>query len=201
METTQNAVVTAHVELTSPKLVELKNAAKVAWKAMQSMEDPFAPETKTAKLAFYKAESEVKAEESALQKSANDAKIAEMRNKRLALNSSQIDALTVLIALRNDKKADPAKLSEAETVFNTAKEAVDNELLAKYAASKSAKVATPSENGTDDKTSGGDNKAAILELARAGKTHKEIEEAGYKRSTVWHAINNAKKAGETFPNA
>jgi hypothetical protein len=186
--------------LSSPKLTELKEAYKTAFKEVQKIDDPFSDEAKTVNMAAWKIQGEIKAEEARIQKEINDAKIAEARNQRLLLNQGQLDAYAALLALRADKKADPAKVTEAEQAFNTAKELVDNELLAKYAASKSAKPA--SENGTTEKSGkSSEQKAAILELARAGKNHKEIEADGYARSTVWHTINNAKLAGETFPNA
>jgi hypothetical protein len=187
--------------LSSDKLTELKTAKKSAWAALRAIEDDESKEYKDAKLALYKIESEIKAEETQLQKAANDAAIAEKRNERLGLNTKMLELHAKLIALRNDKKAAPADVAAAETEFNTAKEVVDNELLAKYAASSSAKKAVDGSSGqpSDDGKSS-ESKAAILELARAGKTKKEIEAEGYARSTVWHTINNAKKAGETFPN-
>lgn len=179
--------------LTSDKLTDLQNQYKTAWAAMLQMTDPFSKETKDAKLAVWKIEGEIKAEEAHLQKLVNDAKIAEQRNARLALNTTMLDAFRTLIGLQNDKKSDPAKVAEAETAFNTAKDAVDNELLAKYAASKSAKVTAAATDG-ESKEASNANTAAIVELFVAGKTHKEIEEIGYKRSTVWHAIDKYKKA-------
>lgn len=185
--------------LTSEKLETLKADYARAWAIMLSNTDPFAKETKDAKLAVWKIEGEIKAEEAAILKLQNEAKIAEQRSERLRLNTDQITALTALIAERAKKTPDTAKVAELETAFNTAKEAVDNELLAKFAHSRPAKVATEGDKQAGES---GANKEAILEMARAGKTHKEIEtEGNFKRSTVWHAINNAKKAGETFPNA
>lgn len=180
-------------ELTSDKLAELKKQYATKWQEMLKMTDPFSQETKDAKLAVWKIEGEMKAEIQSLQKAANDAKVAEQRNQRLKLNQVQLDAFAALNVIKADKKADPAKLAEAQTAFDTAKEAVDNELLAKYAASKSAKSAgdKSAENGESSA-----NKAAILELFHAGKSQKEIENAGFARSTVWHTINNFKKANQ-----
>lgn len=179
--------------LTSEKLTELNKAYLVAWSEMLKYPDPMSKEAKDAKLAVWKIEGEIKQENVNLDNAAKAAKTAEMRNQRLKLNQTQLDALTALLAVKSDKKATPESVQTAQTAFDTAKEAVDNELLAKYAGSKSAKTATPSDNGTESKEASA-NKAAILELYAQGKTHKEIEEAGYKRSTVWHTINNFKKA-------
>lgn len=177
-------------------LNDLNNEYKTLWGEMLKFTDPTTKEAKDAKLAVWKKEGEIKAEEARLAKLENDAKIAEARNARLSLNSNQLAAYANLIALRNDKKADPAKVAEAETAFNTAKELVDNELLAKYAGSKPAKKSDSSENGTAE-TSGGKHKDEILALYRNGKKHGEIEiELNVPRSTVWHTINNAIKAGE-----
>jgi hypothetical protein len=186
------------VELTSENLTALRAKYREAYKAMAAHEDPFTKEAKDAKLAAWKIDGEIKAEEARLQKEANDAKMAEIRNQRLQLNENQLSAFRSLVTLEADKKSKPEDVEAAKLAFQTAKEAVDNELLAKYAASaKASKTKTEGDN-----LAGGDaaaKKAAILEMARAGKTQKEIEEAGYARSTVWHTINNAKKAGETFP--
>lgn len=188
----------APAPLTSEKLTELEAAHAAAWAVMITMKDPKAQETKDAKLAVWKIEGEIKAEEARLNKEAQDAKLTEARNARLSLNQNQLDAYAALLAVKADKKATPEQVQTAQTAFDTAKEAVDNELLAKYASSSPAKKSSSTDTGTTSEKSA--NKAAILELARAGKTKKEIEDAGYKRSTVWHTINDAKIAGETFPN-
>lgn len=182
---------------TSEKLVALKAERKTLWAEMLKHEDPDTQEAKDANLAVWKKDGEIKAEMAAISKAENDAKILEARNERLKLAQNLIDAV---IARHTAAKNTPAdKLAELDGVIATAREIVENELLAKFAGSKPAKVVT-SDDGTV-KTSGGENKEAILALARSGSNHKDIEAAGYKRSTVWHTINNAKKAGETFPNA
>jgi hypothetical protein len=178
----------------SEKLTALKAQYTAAWQTMLTMTDPFSKETKDAKLAVWKIEGEIKAEEAAIQKQANDAKVAEMRNQRLQLNAKQLEAYSNLLAAKADKKTPADRLAELETAFATAKELVDNELLAKYAASSTAKKAATPTDGTPSDGKSNANTAAIVELYLAGKSHKEIEEAGYKRSTVWHAINNYKKA-------
>src|SRR5260370_1406474 len=85
------------------------------------------------------------------------------------------------------------KLDELKAAFKTAKEAVDNELLAKYAGSKSAKK---SENGTETATEKSQNvDDQVWPLIAAGKTNKEIEaETGIPRSTVWFSSDRYKKA-------
>jgi len=179
--------------LKSDKLDALKVSYQEAWQKMLNCTDPFAHETKDAKLAVWKIEGEIKAEETAIQKALNDAKIEEQRNQRLALNSNQLAAYAALLAERAKKSPDAAKVAELQAAFDTSKEAVDNELLAKYAASRPAKKAPESASG-ETTTGTAANTAAIIELYLAGKTHREIEDAGFKRSTVWHAINNYKKA-------
>lgn len=177
--------------LTSEKLVELQKQYADAWSKMIQIKNPLSAEAKDAKLAVYKIEGEMKAEEQALVKAENERKLQEQRNERLALNTKQLELHTALVTMRADKKADAAKLAELENEFNTAKEAVDNELLAKYAASSTARKKTSTGEKTERNT---EQKDAIIELYLAGKTQKEIEEQGFKRSTVWHTINNYKKA-------
>lgn len=179
--------------LTSEKLEKLKADYRVAFKAIQAVEDPFSKEAIDAKLAAFKIEGEIAAEKAALQKAVNDAKIAEQRNLRLALNTAQFAAYDNLLKVKADKKSTPEQIAEAQTAFDTAKELVDNELLAKYANSSTAKKAKAVDGQPVEKASSA-NKAAILEMFHAGKTHAEIEAAGYKRSTVWHTINDWKKA-------
>lgn len=182
--------------LTSEKLDALKAQYAELWQKMLTMTDPFSKETKDAKLAVWKIESEIKAEEAALQKAANDAKIAELRNQRLQLNTNQLNALRALIAIENDKKATPEAKQAAIDEFNTAKELVDNELLAKFAASSAAKKSVPASDGEPSSGKDSANKDAILEMYLAGKTQAEIQAAGFARSTVWHTINNYKKANQ-----
>lgn len=171
----------APVELTSDKLTALKAEYSAAWQKVISCTDPFAPETKDAKLALYKIENEMKAEQAGLQKAANDAKIAEARNQRIALNTAQLDAHTALLAVKADKKAKPEDVTAAENAFNTAKEAVENELLAKFAGSKPAKVTSDGSA----KTSGGSSKTdEIFALFDSGKTYDEIISAGYADGTI-----------------
>lgn len=181
--------------LTSELLVKLRAEKKALWQEMLKHEDPDTDEAKNAALAVHKKAGEINAEEANLRKIENDAKITAARNERLKLAQNLIDAVTAKFTAPKNTPAD--KMAEFDGAIATAREIVENELLAKFASSKPAKVAAT--DGTPAKTS--DNKDGILELARAGKTQKEIIEAGYKRSTVWHTINNAKIAGETFPNS
>ena len=177
--------------LSSPKLIELQEAYKTAWGAMLQLTDPFAKETKDAKLAVWKIEGEIKAEEAAILKAENEARIAEQRNERLKLNKNQLNAHAALIAIKADKRASAEAVAEAQTAFDNAKELVDNELLAKYAKSAPAKKAVDGDAPKADKTA---QTAEIVEHYLSGKTNKEIEDLGFARSTVWHAINNYKKA-------
>ncbi len=186
---------TVPTPLTSELLVKLRADKKALWQEMLKFDDPDTDEAKNASLAVHKKQGEINAEEANLRKIANDAEIAAKRNERLKLAQNLIDAVTAKVTA--PKNTTPDKMAELDSAVSTAREIVENELLAKFAASKPAKVTAPGE--TPAKTS--DNKDAILEMARAGKTQKEIIEAGYKRSTVWHTVNNAKIAGETFQNA
>ena len=182
--------------LTSETLVKLRNEKKALWAEMVKHEDPDTDEAKNASLAVHKKQGEINAEEANLRKIASDAEITAKRNERLKLAQNLIDAVTAKLTAPKNTPAD--KMAEFDGAIATAREIVENELLAKFAASKPAKVAA---DGATPKSDGGANKEAILELARSGKTQKEIIEAGYKRSTVWHTVNNAKIAGETFANA
>ena len=175
---------------TSPKLEELKKAYLEAYVKRNSFADPFTEEAKAANLAVWKIEGEMKAETAEITKRENEAKLQELRNERLKLNSNMLDAYKAFITAPKNTAAD--KLAELESAFNTAKELVDNELLAKYASSKPAKKA---ENGETSSAETSASKDAIIEAYRAGKSHKDIEAMGYARSTVWHTINNAIKAG------
>jgi hypothetical protein len=184
----------APAPLTSETLAKLQADYKTAWSEMIKISDPMSKEAKDAKLALWKIEGEIKNEEARLNKQRQDAILAEKRNERLALNSAQLEAHAALLALQADKKAKPDDVQAALDRFNAAKEVVDNELLAKYAASSSARKPKTDGDKTAASSNGNANTAAIVELYLQGKTHKEIEELGYKRSTVWHAINNYKKA-------
>lgn len=186
---------TAKPEPTSPKLDELKKQYAEAWQKMISITDPLSKDAKDAKMAVWKLDGEMKSEIGEIVKRENEARMAELRNERLKLVATLLDAHKAFVTAPKNTPAD--KLAELEGAFTTAREVVDNELLAKYAHSKPAKKAETSEG--DNSASNGEasaNKAAILEMYAAGKSHKDIEAAGYKRSTVWHVIDKAIKAGE-----
>lgn len=191
MEPNTNGTTTAPAA-EKPTIEQLKASGIAAWQEVIKHPDPFTDEAKAASMAYSKIQGEIKSAELAQAKVAAEAEMTEKRNARLALTKTLLDAHKALLAAVNDKKADPAKIAELQTAFDTAQEVVNNELLAKFAASRPAKVTSDktSSNGTD----GSDNSAAIVELHIAGKSQKEIEEMGYKRSTVWHAINKYKKA-------
>lgn len=188
MSETQTAAVAQ--PLTSEKLQTLKLQAIEAWKAQSQFADPFTKEAKDAKLAFLKIEAEMKGEESSLVKAANEAKIAEARNQRIALVKTLLDAHNAILTAPKSVTAEAKAI--LQSTFDTAREVVENELLAKFASSKPAKIADNGETATTGRNT--ESKAAILELYHAGKTHAEIEAAGFARSTVWHTINNYKKA-------
>jgi len=180
------------VELTSDKLTELKASRKAAWAEMLKHEDPDTAEALAAKQAVWKIDGEIAAEKQAMKKAVNDAKIQEARNERLKMNENQFTAYDALKAILADKKATDEQKAAAQTAFDTAKELVNNALLGSMAAKpKAAKT-----DGEQSEGSKSEQKAAILELYKAGKKHSEIEAAGYARSTVWHVIDKAIKAGE-----
>lgn len=179
--------------LSSDLLTKLVAERKALWKEMLKHEDPDTEDAKNAKMALWAKEGEIKAEKASLQKAENDAKMQEQRNQRIGLNNAQFAAYDALNAEKAKKQPDAAKVAELQTAFDTAKELVNNELLAKFAGSSPKKE--KSENG--EKTGkAAVQKAEILALFAAGKLHKEIEAAGYARSTVWHVLNNAVIAGE-----
>lgn len=184
---------TTQPELTSEKLTELKASRKAAWSEMLKHEDPDTAEALAAKQAVWKIDGEIAAEKQNLQKAANDAKLAEARKERLQLNENQFVAYDNLNRIKADKKSTPEAIAEAQTAFDTAKELVNNELLSKFGAAKKATTPKDGEQSSETKSA---NKAAILELYKAGKSHAEIEAEGYARSTVWHVIDKAIKAGE-----
>lgn len=193
MDTTTN--VAEATQPTSEKLQALQIAAKAAWAEMLTHTDPMTKAAKDAKLAVLKLDGEMNAEIAAIAKAANEAKIAEARNERIALVSRLLESQIALLQL--PKNATAEAKATAESNLATARETVENELLAKFAGSKPAKATANGEataNGTGRNT---ESKAAILELYHAGKSHAEIEAAGYPRSTVWHTINNFKKANAT----
>lgn len=174
----------------SSKLDELKALAKMAWGEMIKHEDPESKESKDSALKYFAANNAVKAEIAELTKLENDRITQEKRNERIKMNQSQLDAFVAYLTLKNDKKADPAKFAEAETVFNTSKELVENELLAKYAKSSSAK------SGTTETSSGAaERDLKLWPLFAAGKKDKDVEaETGENRSNVWFSHDRYNKA-------
>lgn len=179
----------------SAKLDELKSKYAEAWAKMIAVTDPTSQEAIDAKMAVWKLDGEINAEKAEIKKAENEAKVAEMRNERLALNKAQFTAYDALLAVKFDKKAKPEDVSAAETAFNTAKELVDNELLAKYASSSAGRKSVAKTDGASEQSASGEHKAKIIEMFLAGKSHKDIQdETGIPRSTVWHTINNYKKA-------
>lgn len=173
---------------TSENLTALKQTAITAWGEVLKFADPFSKEAKDAKLAFLKIEGEIKAEEAGLNKAEADRKAQEAKNERIKLFDDAMAAYKVLLQAPKATTAD--KMAELQNAFDTAREEVVNQLLAKFGGSKPAAAAKDGEPKADNA-----NKQAILDLFHAGKKHAEIEaELGVPRSTVWHTINNYKKA-------
>lgn len=188
---------TAAPELSSPKLIELREKRKAAWKAMIAVEDGESQAAIDAKMELWKIDGEINAEKQALVKAEQDAKIQQLRNERLALNVTMLDAYKALITAPKNTPAD--KLAELQTAFDSAKETVDNELLAKYAASSSGRkaAAKTSDDGSEDaKTSGkAERDAKLWPLFAAGKTAKQVQdETGENRSNVWFSLDRYRKA-------
>jgi len=182
----------AVVELTSEVLTELKAKRKTAWAEMLKHEDPDTAEALAAKQAVWKIDGEIAAEKQSLQKAANDAKVAESRKLRLQLNENQFVAYDALKVVLADKKATEEQRAAAQMAFDTAKELVNNELLKSF-----GKTATVKKDGEVSNAKTSETKAAILAAYEAGRTHAEIESDGIApRSTVWHVIDKAIKAGE-----
>lgn len=180
---------------TSPKLTELQATRKAQFAAMQKL-DPDSADAEAALAEVIKTDGLIKVEKAAIVKAENDAVNAEKRNARLALVGNMISAYDAKLAVDADKKATPEAKQEAADKYDEARKVVENELLARYATSKPA-----STSGGDGVTKNG-NTALILEAhlsnVAAGMTdaasRKALEDAGYKRSTVWHTVNNHNKA-------
>lgn len=167
----------------SEKLTTLKTQRKTLWNEMRKIEDSESKEFLDAKLAVWKIDGEIKAEEAAILKSINDAKIAEARNARLQLSANYKAAI-----LANIGKGANQQTADAEAA---ALEILNNELLAKYAHSKPAK----SSDGTEKTGKSSNVDATCWPLFAAGKSCKEVEtETGIARSTVWFSSDRYKKA-------
>lgn len=182
--------------LDSPALQTLKAEKKALWAELIKHEDPDTKEALDAKMNVWKKDGEIKAEIQRLEKEAADQKIAEQRNIRLGLNTAQLNAYDNLNKVRADKKSTPEQISAAQTAFDTAKELVDNELLAKYAKSSPAKAdgAAKAEKGEK----GAKTDEVCFPLFAEGKTAKEVEEiTGIPRSTVWFSSDRYKKQNGT----
>lgn len=183
----------ATVELSSETLTALKATRKSAWAEMLKHEDPDTSEALAAKQAVWKIDGEIAAEKQKLQNEVNAAKLAETRKERLQLNENQFIAYDALLAVKAKKGVTPEQIAEAQTAFDTAKELVNNELLSKFGSAKKA-VKADGEASSESKSAA---KAAILDAYKGGRTHAQIEADGIApRSTVWHVIDKAIKAGE-----
>lgn len=186
-------VVNIAPEPTSEKLTEIRGKMGTAWAEVLKFPDPMSKESKDARMAYFQLEQDEKAEIAGINKAANDAKLAEARSERLKLNSDMLAAYAILLQL--PKTATEVDKTAAKESFDKAKEIVDNELLAKYATSRPARsTATTAAADGQTVTAKSADRQEIVALYLQGKTHKDIEAAGFKRSTVWHAINDYKKA-------
>lgn len=172
--------------LTSDNLTQLKATRKTVWNEMRKIEDSDSKEYLDAKLAVWKVDGEIKAEEAAILKEINDAKIAEARNQRLQLSANYKAAI-----LANIGKAANQATADAEAA---ALEVLNNELLAKYAHSKPAKTGDATEK--TGKSSNVD--ATCFPLFAEGKSCKEVEGiTGIARSTVWFSNDRYKKSKQS----
>jgi hypothetical protein len=185
-------------EATAPETLEakierLKAVAIEAEKASRAFDDIFSEPYKAAKLAASKAMGAYMAAIGEAEKLENEAKLNEQKNARIALFDNAIEAYQAMTEAENE--ADKASLSVA---FETARELVVNELLAKFGASpkkatsgEAGKATAPkaSENGTTEKARiVADWLASDMKL-----TNKQLIEMGYSRSTVFHALNDYKR--------
>lgn len=174
-------------EPTSDKLTALQSELKVKKSALRAIEDMDSPEYEAALAEIFKTNSAIKAEVANLKAEERKAEIAEANNKRIALFDDAVTAIIANNALQADKKASQADKDAAAADAAAKREAVVNALLG-----STPKPAAVKAEGGESKSA---DRQAIVALFLSGKTHKQIEEEdGYARSTVWHAINDYKKA-------
>lgn len=159
-------------------------------------------------MKLFKLTSDENAEIAAIKRAEAELLLADKRNARAKLFYDAVDAIKMeykhyyeVFSVSGKTDADIAEMNKFTDAAKTAGEIVVNELLGKLATNTPAKsVAT----GTTS-TVNGDKGAATGEIvamhianlaAGQSKTdsRKNIETAGYARSTVWHAINNWEKA-------
>ena len=172
---------------TSEKLTALQAERKAERAKLATLED--GPDYDKQFDVCVKLDAAIKTEVAAIKTEQRNAEIAEMRNKRVQLYTDAIEAYDAHLAVHNDKKASIEDKNAAYAAYKAKAEIVTNELLSKVGgAVKPVTTAT----GEAKQSTGG--QAEIIELFLAGKTQPEIIEAGHKRSTVWHTINNYKIA-------
>ena len=153
-------------------------------------------------MAIFKATQERTAELAAIKKHEADLKLQELRNQRVALVDELLAAWDANTAIQADKKASVEDKNAVYEAFKTKKEAVTNELLAKYPATKTATVAATGDKpaaGTKGGVSEAIKAILVAELA-TGKLLKDAkkvaEDAGHSRGTVGAVATQMVKDGE-----
>ena len=172
--------------LTSDKLIALQTELKTKKAALRAIDDMDSNEYETALGEIFKTNAAIKAENAELLAAKRKAEIAEANNKRIALFDEAVAAYVANEATKADKKADQTAKDAAAADYAAKRESVVNILVGSTQKSSSTSKA--------DGGKAGENAAAIVALHLDGKTNSEIEDAGYAKSTIWHAINNYKKS-------
>ncbi len=164
-------VATAKPELTSELLVKLQADKKAAWAKQRSIEDIDSSEYMEAALEVVKIAAAIKAEQAALLKAANDAKLAELRQAEV----NQLDEMLAAHVASLAKNA----TDEQKTLAANLKEAVVNKLLTKFSP---AKVTAPA--GTSSAAGGGTKYQGIVAGMLAGQSYDQLIAAGFGDGTI-----------------
>lgn len=190
---------------TNDKIVELQAAKKAKFAEMVKIDPDNVDALTNANLEIFKLQKDIEAEIANMKGEERKQEIAMKMQERIKIREdfeaallASIDANSALAKIAVGKRT-PEQIEENNAVndaLKAAREKLDNELLARYATSTPAKsVATGEPKESSDKSK-------ILELHLANvannmtdaQSRKALEDAGYKRSTVWHAVNNYNKS-------
>lgn len=172
----------AAAEPTSEKLKALISEAKQLFEASKTLEYG-TPAFNDNELARFNATKAIAAEKIAIAQAAREAEIEAKRSAKLALLHAAIDAE---IAATNEPDND-----ELAKAANEAFDVVAN-LLVGTITPTTAKASSSSSS----RTSGSRDEIIAQHVKNVaagmtdGQSNKQLREMGYKRSTVWHAIND-----------
>lgn len=160
------------------KLATLKTDYKSAWSKMAAAE-PGTPEGETAAAEVWKIKGLIKAAEQAIENEANAAKLAEARNQRVAMFDN---AVAAALSAGTDSEA-----------FKGLREAVVNELLAKFGtATKATTTASTSASTGERGATGKRIREAFIANRAAGMNDtdnaKAIIASGESRGTTGAVI-------------